>query len=46
MNIAGHSYVAFKTWGKMDSYLVAGSHLPDIFPFASISVFKTVSIDI
>jgi hypothetical protein len=40
MNIIGHPYVAFKTWGKMDSYLAAGSHLPDIFPFASVSVFK------
>jgi len=40
VNIIGHPYVAFKTWGKMNSYLAVGSHLPDIFPFASVSVFK------
>ncbi len=40
MNILGHPYIAFKVTGRINKYLAAGSHLPDIFPFASTTLFS------
>lgn len=40
MNILGHAYVAFKVTGRLNKYLVAGSHVPDLVPFVPDSVFS------
>ncbi len=40
MNILGHPYVAYKVTGRINKYLVAGSHLPDLVPFVPNSVFS------
>lgn len=40
MNILGHPHVAFKVIGRLNKYLVAGSHLPDLVPFVPNSVFS------
>lgn len=44
MNILGHSYVASKVAGRLNKYLVAGSHLPDLVPFVPNSVFTFAEI--
>jgi len=40
VNILGHPYIAFRVNGRVNKYLAAGSHLPDIFPFASTTIFS------
>lgn len=39
MNFLGHAYVAYKTTGRLNQYLLAGSYLPDLVPFVPHSVF-------
>ncbi len=39
MNYLGHSWVALKSTNRHDSLLIAGSHIPDLVPFVSNSVF-------
>lgn len=40
MNTLGHPYVAYKVTGRINPYLVAGSHIPDLVPFVPDSVFS------
>lgn len=40
MNVLGHPYVAWKVVGRLNKYLVAGSHLPDLVPFVPNSIFS------
>jgi len=38
MNIHGHTYVAYKITGKLDSLILVGSHVNDLVPFVPNSV--------
>ena len=40
MNFLGHPFVAEKATNKFNSWLIAGSHLPDIWPFLTTTVFS------
>lgn len=39
MNILGHPYVAYKVAGRLNKYLVAGAHLPDMALFVPSRFF-------
>lgn len=39
MNVLGHPYVASKVTGRLNKYLVIGSHLPDLVPFVPNPIF-------
>ena len=40
MNVLGHPYVAYRVFGRLDEWIVAGSWLPDLVPFVPDSVFE------
>jgi len=40
VNILGHPYVADKSIGPLDKWLLTGSYLPDLVPFVPDSVFE------